>query len=352
MRADGLAGPVNGGLLGRWRHRGWRALVFAVAAGLSALWALALAGSAAALPSNCPQSGSTVTCTFGYTGGAQTWTVPAGVTSATFDVQGAQGGNVDTSPGVSYTTGGLGGEATADLALSPGAAVTLVVGGHGGSASACGVAGAGGFNGGAPGGVTGPSSCPGGGGGGASDVRIGGSALSGRVLVAGGGGGAADAACILGGQSNGGAGGGLTGEAGSIGSGGCGSPVDGSGGNQTGTSGSGQLGVGSAGSGALAGGGDGGGVPGGGGGGGYYGGAGGGDDTSGGGGSGFGPAGTRFKTGVRSGDGVITVSYLALPTSKDQCKNGGWQAFGTVFKNQGDCVSLVATGGKNPPSGS
>jgi hypothetical protein len=35
----------------------------------------------------------------------------------------------------------------------------------------------------------------------------------------------------------------------------------------------------------------------------------------------------------------------SLPTSKDQCKNGGWQAF-HVFKNQGDCVSFVATGGK------
>ncbi len=40
----------------------------------------------------------------------------------------------------------------------------------------------------------------------------------------------------------------------------------------------------------------------------------------------------------------------ALPTSADQCKKGGWQTFG-VFKNQGDCVSYVATGGKNPPNG-
>ena len=39
-----------------------------------------------------------------------------------------------------------------------------------------------------------------------------------------------------------------------------------------------------------------------------------------------------------------------LPTSKDQCKNGGWQAYG-VFKNQGDCVSYVASGGKNRPTG-
>jgi hypothetical protein len=45
-----------------------------------------------------------------------------------------------------------------------------------------------------------------------------------------------------------------------------------------------------------------------------------------------------------------------LPTSKDQCKKGGWQDFKDaegerLFKNQGDCVSYVATGGKNPPSG-
>lgn len=33
------------------------------------------------------------------------------------------------------------------------------------------------------------------------------------------------------------------------------------------------------------------------------------------------------------------------------CKNGGWQTYG-IFKNQGDCVSYVATGGKNRPAGS
>jgi DNA-binding beta-propeller fold protein YncE len=38
-----------------------------------------------------------------------------------------------------------------------------------------------------------------------------------------------------------------------------------------------------------------------------------------------------------------------LPTSKEQCKNGGWKAYG--FKNQGDCVSFAATKGKNPPGG-
>jgi hypothetical protein len=52
---------------------------------------------------------------------------------------------------------------------------------------------------------------------------------------------------------------------------------------------------------------------------------------------------------VTSGD-LVVHDARPFPTSKDQCKNGGWQTFG-VFKNQGDCVSFVATGGKNPPSG-
>lgn len=45
---------------------------------------------------------------------------------------------------------------------------------------------------------------------------------------------------------------------------------------------------------------------------------------------------------------AIVFDAPVLPTSKDQCKDGGWQTFG-VFKNQGDCVSFVATHGKNPP---
>jgi hypothetical protein len=47
-------------------------------------------------------------------------------------------------------------------------------------------------------------------------------------------------------------------------------------------------------------------------------------------------------------DNVTLTS--ALPGSKEQCLNNGWQSFG-VFKNQGDCVSFVATGGKNQPAG-
>jgi len=36
----------------------------------------------------------------------------------------------------------------------------------------------------------------------------------------------------------------------------------------------------------------------------------------------------------------LTAPVLIAPTSKDQCKNGGWQAF-PQFQNQGQCVSFV-----------
>lgn len=42
---------------------------------------------------------------------------------------------------------------------------------------------------------------------------------------------------------------------------------------------------------------------------------------------------------VRSGDISVHDAH-PLPTSKDQCKNGGWRNY-SVFKNQGDCVSFV-----------
>jgi len=54
-------------------------------------------------------------------------------------------------------------------------------------------------------------------------------------------------------------------------------------------------------------------------------------------------------------DVKLLVSFL--PKSKDECKDSGWSTFVNVetgkqiFKNQGDCVSFVATKGKNPPSG-
>jgi uncharacterized repeat protein (TIGR01451 family) len=277
------------------------------AGGLTALVVTGGASPALAGPllSNCSQSGSTVTCTFTYTGAAQTWTVPGGVTQATFDVYGAQGGHIF---GI---TGGAGGEAAATLALTPGEAVTLLAGGAGGSLgdTECGVpSGAAGFNG---GGAGGGGECPGTGGGGASDVRMGGTDLASRVLVAGGGGGAANGIATCG--AAGGAGGGSAGGNGQTTS--CG--VGGAGGNQDGTTGSGQLGQGSAGAdgnsdGSLSGGGGGGG--------GYYGGAGGPQEAGGGGGSGFaataalvpGTTATLTQGGnTLSGNGQIVITYLA-----------------------------------------
>lgn len=47
--------------------------------------------------------------------------------------------------------------------------------------------------------------------------------------------------------------------------------------------------------------------------------------------------------GVALNDTVYNFeTALPAPTTADQCKNDGWQAYGT-FKNQGDCVSSVVT---------
>jgi hypothetical protein len=52
-----------------------------------------------------------------------------------------------------------------------------------------------------------------------------------------------------------------------------------------------------------------------------------------------------------------TLFTYEVPTATmaTQCKNGGWKNYadnqGHTFKNQGDCVSFVATGGKNAGAG-
>jgi hypothetical protein len=58
------------------------------------------------------------------------------------------------------------------------------------------------------------------------------------------------------------------------------------------------------------------------------------------------PAGLDVRHNV--GGDLVVHDAPPLPTAKNECKNGGWQSYG-VFENQGDCVSFVATGGKNPP---
>ena len=161
---------------------------------------------------------SATTDTFSYTGAAQTWTVPAGVTEATFDLYGAQG---DGDAGSVFDPG-LGGQATATIAVTAGTSIQVNVGGQGSPPE-------GGFNGGGDGAVDNFGQL-GSGGGGASDIRIGGTTLEDRVLVAGGGGGGGGASCANA-SAVGGDGGGLFGLPG--GSSGCPGGVAGGGGTQT-----------------------------------------------------------------------------------------------------------------------
>jgi hypothetical protein len=84
---------------------------------------------------------------------------------------------------------------------------------------------------------------------------------------------------------------------------------------------------------------------GGGGGGGFVGGGGGKEGGGGAGGTdlceGTGVTGCTTTDGAGTGAGSVTLTYTTLPTSKDQCKHGGWKSFGGMFKNQGQCVSFV-----------
>ncbi len=122
--------------------------------------------------------------TFNPTGAQQTWVVPAGVTSITGTLTGANGGGGNPDPEGGGSRGN-GGRLVANLTVTPAETLYIYVGGYGGAT--------GGFNGGGNGGASGISNCgtsgPGQGGGGASDIRQGGNALSNRRLVAGGGGG-------------------------------------------------------------------------------------------------------------------------------------------------------------------
>jgi 6-phosphogluconolactonase len=45
-------------------------------------------------------------------------------------------------------------------------------------------------------------------------------------------------------------------------------------------------------------------------------------------------------------EGIAIRPDRRAPTSKDQCKNGGWRTFGDAFKNQGECVAFVERGPK------
>ena len=309
--------------------------------------ALVALSPAARADGDCQPSGSEMVCTFNFIGEApQRWEVPQGVTQATFEVSGAQGG----SDARHTAQGGVGGMARATIDVTPDDTLQVTVGGAGadgiiGAPNAIVAGGAGGFNGGAAGGSadgrTGESGESGGGGGGASDIRFdtddsGAFALAERIIVAGGGGGAGGSANggVIGG-GGGGAGGGSEG-----GGGGDGSPFGSFPNGQGGSGGSassggvggdpgvvwvfasctkgldGTLGVGGVGGECRGFAGAGGGSGGGGGGGGYYGGGGGGGGGfrggGGGGGSGyFDPQASdvEFKSSEHLGDGLVTITY-------------------------------------------
>ncbi len=213
----------------------------------------------------------TGTQTFTYTapGGAQTFTVPFGVSTVTVAATGAGGGAGFNA----VAAGGFGGAVTATIPVVVPSTLTVLVGGVGGAAPDAMTNGAAGFNGGGAGGNGG------GGGGGASTVAV----VAGTPVVAAGGGGGGGALATGG---AGGAGGGAAG----VGTAG----AAGGGGDNLGGSGATQLAVGAFGTGATAAsnglpgvlgvGGAGGGVNpvagGGGGGGGYFGGGGGGGGSA------------------------------------------------------------------------
>jgi hypothetical protein len=120
-----------------------------------------------------PATAAPVTTTFTYTGGQQTFVVPAGVQRITVDAAGAPGepGTVRPQPG------GLGGRIRAELPVMPGQTLYVGVGGPG-------------YGGGGP-----KVDSFAGAGGGASDVRTcpvgaGCESFASRLVVAGGGGGA------------------------------------------------------------------------------------------------------------------------------------------------------------------
>ncbi|MGB6950695.1 MAG: glycine-rich protein, partial [Candidatus Cybelea sp.] len=117
---------------------------------------------------------------FSYTGGKQSFKVPAGVTHLTITAYGANGAWGGAGYSGYASSGGIGGTVTATIPVTPGERLAVFVGGNGGHD---------GFNG---GGALLRSRCDcNGQGGGASDVRQGGDLPADRVVVAGGGGGGA-----------------------------------------------------------------------------------------------------------------------------------------------------------------
>jgi hypothetical protein len=133
------------------------------------------------------------TVNFAYTGAAQSFTVPAGVTSVTLVATGAGGGGGGLDSNGNGGNGGAGATVSGTYAVTPGTVLYVYVGGGGGlggSGVTCTGGGAGGTNS-QTGGTGGAAGCSGssgaGGGGGAASGVV--TATGTVLLVAGGGGG-------------------------------------------------------------------------------------------------------------------------------------------------------------------
>ena len=247
--------------------------------------------------------------TFNYTGNETLWSIPVGVTSLNFDVQGARGGRQNATPPVYLP--GYGARVQGTLNVTNVNTLYLFVGGVGGDGALDGAPG--GFNGG--GNSYGYLYGSGGAGGGASDIRIGDDGLPNRVVVAGGGAGDGwDSTGTLAGGNGGGLTGGNSANNGGL------APTNRAGGGTQSAGGTGALyagwlpgmdgSLGMGGNGSLDG------ISGGGGGG-YYGG-GGGVWTGGGGGSSYANAGSTsgvvYTNGYDTTNGVIVFNYTIPAT--------------------------------------
>ncbi|HTW13948.1 MAG TPA: sortase [Nocardioides sp.] len=145
---------------------------------------------AAAVTTDCTTSPTRCTATFSYTGAVENFVVPVGVTTIRAVVLGAQGGkSKGVDSGVDPSLGGLGGRTTADVPVTPGQTLRIVVGQQGSGGQAADKTTVGTFGGGGvPGQTTTPVSGSGGSGGGGSFVFGPG---TGNLLIAAGGGGGA-----------------------------------------------------------------------------------------------------------------------------------------------------------------
>jgi hypothetical protein len=234
--------------------------------------------------------------TFSYTGGPQSYVVPAGVHEVAFEARGGDGANVVC--GADSAPGGAGAQYAGRIAVSPGETLAVNVGGRGNGL-------AGGSGGGGSGAVAGSfAGCDGAGGGGATDIRR----AASKLLVAAGGGGAC--AGVPGGNAGadgGPAGSGMRGRRGTTTAGGAGGVLVGAGDGSAGTSGrGGDAGLGVSATYFDGGGGGGGGL--------YGGGGGSGGCGSGGGGASFAGAGVTADA-VPNAPGARHGSVTLVPTS-------------------------------------